>query len=532
MSAQGAPPEPKTSVEMFEYRRQTDPHAVLLLTPDGEGRTYDELGERAEHLAVEMHKRGVRRDDVVGLYLGNEPNWVVAILACWRCGCTFAACGSVSPTAEAERRFALVQPRLVLTYEGVVLGSSWPVVVLTREGVVVLDTGRAEESMAEEGILDPVDLDPSDMAAIFFTSGTVGEAKATIHTHGRLAANARATAAAYAGTASFRRRVRPAERPPAVSFSPFGHLAAVGRLIFRIYVGRSLLIVPRFDVSILSQLAKRYSLDTLQLAPAMVHALAHTTEDIDLGSLRYVTSGTAPLPVATRDAFEERYGVPVLQAYGSTEGAVTARERYEDVRAGHRGPGSVGRVDEDCPVRIVDPSGEDVAVGQDGEIIGRPDLSRTSRYIDAEGGSSLPLDSEGWYHTGDIGRIDEYGILYITGRIKEMFVVGGFNVFPVEIEEALRASTLVSDAVVVSVADERLGEVPVAGIVWRDATCRGSRFDRGIAQLATELREQLAPYKVPRHWLSLAAVPLNANGKVDRREVGRIAAAEIRKEVL
>jgi acyl-CoA synthetase (AMP-forming)/AMP-acid ligase II len=515
-------------MEMFEYRRLYDPQAVLLLTPDGVGRTYAELAERVECLAIELYRRGVRQGDVVGLYLGNEPNWVVAVLACWRCGCTFAACGSVSPTAEAERRFAVVQPRLVLTYEGAELGSSWPVVALTSEGDV-LDAGGAQPSTGDVP-LDPVDLDPSDMAAIFFTSGTVGEAKATLHTHDRLVGNARATAAAYAGTANFRPRVRPAERPPSVSFSPFGHLAAVGRLIFRIYVGRSLLIVPRFDVSVLSQLAKRYPLDTLQLAPAMVHALAYTPEAIDLGSLRYVTSGTAPLPVATRNAFEERYGVPVLQAYGSTEGAVTARERYDDVRAGRRGPGSVGRVDEDCPVRIVDPKGKDVALGQDGEIIGRPDLSRTSRYFAAGGESSLPVDPEGWYHTGDVGHFDENGILYITGRIKEMFVVGGFNVFPAEIEDALRASPLVSDAVVVSVADDRLGEVPVAGIVWRETTCRSSAFERSIAQLATELREQLAPYKVPRHWLTLTAVPLNGNGKVDRKEVASIAAVNITKE--
>ena len=522
--------ELRTAAEMFEYRRQSDPDAVLLITPDGVGRTYSELGDRAEYLAVEMHKRGVRRGDVIGLYLDNEPNWVVAVLACWRCGGSFAACGAVSPKSEAERRFALVRPKLVLAYEGAEVGPPWPVVTLTSEGEVV-DRGEVDMDVDEpDEALEPLLLSPDDAAAIFFTSGTVGEAKATIHSHGRLVGNARATAAVYAGSASFRRGVRSPERPPAISFSPFGHLAGVGRLIFRIYVGRALLLVRRFDVSVLVQLAQRYDLDTLQLAPAMVHALAFTDEEVRLGSLKYVTSGTAPLPVATRDAFERRYSVPVLQAYGSTEGAVTARERYDDVRAGRRGPGSVGRVDEDCPVRIVDPNGKDVPVGHDGEIIGRPDLSRTSQYFDAEGQSSLPLDSEGWYHTGDIGRLDEHGILYITGRLKEMFVIGGFNVFPAEIEDALRASALVSDAVVISVPDDRLGEVPVAAIVWRDASCRESRFESAVSQLAKELREQLAPYKVPRHWLSLATVPLNANGKVDRREVEIVAATEMRRD--
>jgi acyl-CoA synthetase (AMP-forming)/AMP-acid ligase II len=288
--------------------------------------------------------------------------------------------------------------------------------------------------------------------------------------------------------------------------------------------------VPRFDVSIFRELASRYSLDTLQLAPAMLHALAFAPENIDLGSLKYVTSGTAPLPIATRDAFEQRYGVPVLQAYGSTEGAVTARERFDDVKVGRRGPGSVGRVDKDTPVRIVDPLGNDVPVGHDGEIIGRPDLSRSSRYLDAGGSTSLPLDSDGWYHTGDIGHFDEHGILYITGRLKEVFVVGGFNVFPVEIEDALRESPLVQDAVVVAMTDDRLGEVPVAGIVWQDGDRADLAFESATAQLTAELRQGLAPYKVPRSWFTLKTVPLNGNGKLDRHEAAKIAASILEME--
>ena len=160
----------------------------------------------------------------------------------------------------------------------------------------------------------------------------------------------------------------------------------------------------------------------------MVHTLAFTNEVVELGLLKYVTSGTAPLSIATRDAFERRYGVPVLQAYGSSEGCVTARERYEDVRAGRRGPGSVGRVD--GPVRIVDPAGKDVAVGEDGEIIGLPDVSASGGYLGADGVEPLPLDDDGWYHTGDIGHLDDHGILYVTGRLKEMLGRRGLQCLP------------------------------------------------------------------------------------------------------
>jgi acyl-CoA synthetase (AMP-forming)/AMP-acid ligase II len=510
---------PRTPVEMFAIRLADDPDAALLLTADGDVRSYRQIGARADRLADQLRARGAMPGDVVGLYLGNEPNWVVSALASWWCGCAIAACGTVSPRHEAERRFRLVAPRLVVAAESVGLSDEWPVLKVSSEGEQIAPV--SEHVDAEGGVAAwRVAPDPSSNAAIIFTSGTSGEPKATVHSHERLLSNAQATASAYAKHAGFRPRTAPPDRAPSVSFSPFGHLAAISRLMFRVYVGRSLLIVPRFDVTVLEEIAQRYPLDNLQLIPAMLHTLAFTDEVVELGSLKYVTSGTAPLSIATRDAFERRYGVHVLQAYGSSEGCVTARERNEDVRAGRRGPGSVGRVD--GPVRIVDPGGKDVAVGEDGEIIGLPDLSASGRYLSAEGGvESLPLDDDGWYHTGDLGYLDEHGILYVTGRLKEMLVVGGFNVFPAEIEDALRTSDLVRDAVVVSVPDERLGEIPVAGIVWTP----GAELDRETQahELATEIRLRVAPYKVPRQWFTLEKVPLNANGKVDRMRVRNLA---------
>jgi acyl-CoA synthetase (AMP-forming)/AMP-acid ligase II len=227
--------------------------------------------------------------------------------------------------------------------------------------------------------------------------------------------------------------------------------------------------------------------------------------------------------MATREAFERRYGVPVLQAYGSTEGGITALERYEDALAGRRGPGSVGRVPDGCPLRIVGPDGTDVAPGEEGEILGRP--ARAGRYLTEAGTESLPVDADGWYHTGDVGRLDEHGILYVTGRLKEMMIVGGFNVFPAEVEDALRQSALVRDAVVVPMPDDRLGEVPVAGVVWSGAG--PADVEARTAALAAECRHLLAAYKVPRQWFTLEEVPLTGNGKLDRRRAAELGAAQL-----
>ena len=225
--------------------------------------------------------------------------------------------------------------------------------------------------------------------------------------------------------------------------------------------------------------------------------------------MKYVTSGTAPLTIATRERFEARYGVPVMQAYGMTEVGAVAQERYDDVVAGRRGPGSVGRIATgvDVQIRQLDddrPDGE-------GEILVRTDETSTE-FI---GGAPVPVDDDGWFATGDVGRIDD-GILYITGRVQEKIIVGGFNVYPAEVEDVARRSPVVRDAVVVGLPDDRLGEVPVAGIVWAGAPAE--------AALLEELRANLAAYKVPRAFFPLDAVPLTPRDKVDRRRAAELAA--------
>jgi long-chain acyl-CoA synthetase len=244
----------------------------------------------------------------------------------------------------------------------------------------------------------------------------------------------------------------------------------------------------------------------------MIHMLTASDEQLDLNSVKYVTSGTAPLPTDTRERFETRYGVPVMQAYGMTELGAVAQERYDDVIAGRRGPGSVGRIASGVEVRIrhLDddrPSGE-------GEILVRTEEA-SKTFI---GGEPVPTDAAGWFATGDVGCIDD-GILYITGRVQEKMIVGGFNVYPAEVEDAARRSALVRDAIVVALPDERLGEVPVAGIVWADVP--------NEARFLEEMRSHLAHYKVPRALFSMDAVPLTSRDKVDRRRASELAHAAL-----
>ena len=503
---------------MFEWRVRHDPDAPFLVRVDGAAQSYAELAGRAAALAAVLDGRGVRRGDVVGVYLGNDRAWVVAMLACWRLGATAACCADMLPAAEAAGRFQLTGAKHVIARE-------WPD---AGERTIIVDAEGAVEGAPSPHLGDIPEpkahlLTPGSPAVILFTSGSTGQAKPVWRPHSALAEGSRMTAGAYAKVAGFRPRTAPLTHPPAVNFSPFGHSAALGRVLFRIYVGRRLILIPKFTIDAVEQLARNYEVDTLQLAPAMIHDLAYTERDIRFRNLKYVNSGTAPLPISTRDRFEARYGVPVLQAYGSTEGAVMSLEHYDDVIAGRRGPGSVGRISSATPHRIVDAQGKDVAPGEIGELVGR--------MATAEGAEPNPgVDAEGWFHTGDLARIDEHGILYICGRIKEMMIVGGFNVYPGEVEEALRTSPDIRDAVVVPMPESRLGEVPVAGVVWAEDLA-GPAAEEAWRRVTGAVRGLLEPYKTPRRWFTLAAIPLNANGKVDRKEALALATEALRDPV-
>ena len=191
-----------------------------------------------------------------------------------------------------------------------------------------------------------------DVAVVIFTSATTGFPKGITHTHGDLVAAARRVAAATHATAITGPTPAPTHLPPGVVFNPFGHMAGYSRLAFRMWIGRPMVIVPRFTVATAKALLERFPMDSLQLTPTMIHMLADSDVTLDLAGVKYVTSGTAPLSVDTRDRFENRFGLPVMQAYGMTEIGAVAQERYEDVLAGRRGPGSVGRMAVGVEVKI------------------------------------------------------------------------------------------------------------------------------------------------------------------------------------
>ena len=507
--------EPTSLLDIALRRADCDPTTPFLLTIDGPESdgirtvTYGEAVERAHTLGVELVDRGVADGGRVGCYLSNSTSWVVSSLAVWMTGATVAAVGTLVPGPEAVTLFDLAEVDTVVALDGapVLPGRD---VVQVDEGGELVATKRGLGSPSSTGVLPGTDA----LALAIFTSGTTGRPKGITHSHADLIAAARRVAAAYAQTSGYRPAPAPSHLPPGVIFNPFGHMAGYSRLAFRMWIGRPTVIVPRFTEGAARLLLDRFEMDTLQLTPTMIHMLTTAEPPLDLRSVRYVTSGTAPLSIATRERFEARYRVPVMQAYGMSEVGAVSQERYDDVVAGRRGPGSVGRLAEGVEVAIRPLDADRPA--DEGEILVRTD-ELAKEFL---GGAAVPVDDDGWFPTGDVGRLDD-GILYITGRVQEKIIVGGFNVYPAEVEDAARRSPLVADVVVVGLPDERLGERPVAGVVWAAA--------QDPTALLDELRGVLAPYKIPRAVFPIDAVPLTARDKVDRARATHLAAAALER---
>lgn len=510
MSGTRVPDDPTSLADIALRRTQHDPattylYAIDATVPDEVREvSYGQISDRSAALFAVLAEAGVAPGERIGCYLDNTPSWVVASLATWWAGCGVAAAGTLLPGREAAGLFEMAGVRVVI--------ASTDAPDLPNEFVVIrVDSDGIVSGAIPSGTIDPQDVtlpDPDALAVAIFTSGTTGKPKGVTHSHGDIVASARRVAAAYARNPGYRPEPAPSHLPPGVLFNPFGHMAGYSRLAFRMWIGRPTAIVSRFTVAAARAVLDRFPIDSLQLTPTMIQMLATADDEIDMSSVKYVTSGTAPLSVATREAFERRFEVPVMQAYGMSELGAVAQERFDDVVAGRRGPGSVGRLAKGVEIDIR-PLDDDRPDGE-GEIWVRTDEA-SDQYI---GGASLPVDADGWFQTGDVGRM-EGDILYITGRVQEKMIVGGFNVYPAEVEEVARLSSLVRDAVVVGIPDERLGERPVAGIVWTDEPDEDA--------LIQEMGENLSRYKVPRQLFAIEMVPLTSRDKIDRARAMEMA---------
>jgi long-chain acyl-CoA synthetase len=477
--------------ELLALRLTDDPDFPLIYVEDEGPWTVGRIALAARTYADALRSDGIGPGKRVIVRVGNDERFLVALVGTWLVGGAAVAVHPGVPDDEAIRI-------------GSMLDAATPEapdrVPLTGPSVSTLDVPR--------------DVAGTDEALVLMTSGSTGDPKGVVLTHGAGWANLRATVAA------FRSDTAPAahgdrDAPPNLVANPFSHTGGVVRLLFALYVGRRLVVLRKFDAAKTKALIDRHGINQLTLNPTMLRMLLDLPDGVDLGPVRYVSSGTAPLSPSLREKFETRFAVPVLQAYGQTEafGGI-AVESVKDVLSGRRRPNSVGRPLPGVEVEVVDASGSPVPTGVDGQIRVR---SASSMAGYAGSATAAPVDQHGWLHTGDAGHVDADGYLYVTGRLKSTIICGGFNIVPEELEATLERDDAVRSAVVVPIPDERLGEIPVALVEASDSA----------DAILERCRGRLVAYKRPRQLFVVDALPLLASGKVDRAAASRVAASQM-----
>ena len=360
-------------------------------------------------------------------------------------------------------------------------------------GVVTL----AELERADPGTI--VDRDEDDLAALLYTGGTTGRAKGVMLSHASLH---------YTGEAAYRSAHQPGVTR-ALATLPLSHAYGLLVTVSGLHASEPAftVLLRWFEPALFLEMVQGHSLQQSSLVPSMIQLLlACPLEDYDLSSLRYVTSGGAPLPESVERAFTRRLpGTRVRQGYGMTETAAL----ISSSPVGRERAGSVGLPVPGTEVEIRDGEGEALGPGEIGEVCVRsPGVMRG--YWRAPEATAHAIRG-GWLHTGDVGYLDASGYLFIVDRKKDLIIRGGFNVYPRDVEDALCEHPEVQMAGVVGGPSERHGEEVVAFV----SLAPGSTL--APEQLVAWAKERIGGYKYPREVRVVDAVPLTAVGKIDRK---------------
>ncbi|MBX3286803.1 MAG: FadD3 family acyl-CoA ligase [Actinobacteria bacterium] len=494
---------------------------------DGERRwTWRELGEAIDRAASAYLGAGIEVGDRVAIWAPNCAEWVVALLGLQSVGAVLVPLNTRYKGVEAADILRRSRARVLVTVDGfldthyvaMLDGHDLPhlehVVVLRSEpGDALPEPAVRWESFLELGAgvdaaaraARAAELTPDTTADLLFTSGTTGKPKGVICTNGQTLRTV-ATWANVVGLAETDRYV--AVNP---FFHSFGYKAGI---IAWLVTGGTLLPVPVFDVPEVMRLIAAERGTMLPGAPTLYQTILNHPDRaaLDSSSLRLAVTGAASVPVSLVEQMRDDLGFDtVITAYGLTEacGFATMCRRSDDAvtiatTSGRAMPG--------IEVQVVDDDGAVLPAGEPGEVVVRG-YNVMAGYFEDPDATAEAVDADGWLHTGDVGVMDERGYLRITDRKKDLFIVGGFNAYPAEIENLLLGHPRIAQVAVVGVPDERMGEVGAAFVV----PATGTTPDPD--EIVAWAREHMANFKVPRRVTVVDALPFNASGKVMKFEL-------------
>lgn len=482
--------------------------------------TYGDLRHASASFRGGLLEAGMTRGDRVAIICGNTFQFVVGYLAVVGAGMVAVPLNPLSPAPELERELRAIGAR------GAIVGPMGSAAVLASHasdlpdldllvGCPGVDLGQRGthtfETMLEGPPAPVVDVDDDTVAVLMFTSGTAGLPKAAMLTHANLEVNHR-QAIAHAPEGFL---------PDDIAYGvlPLFHIFGLNSVLgLSLKVGATVLLAQRFDPESLADAVEHQGVTIVVGPPTMWLALA-TLPDSHLGAfakVRMAMSGAAKLPDHVAELVANRLKLHLDEGYGLTEAAPGLLSSL-----GTDAPrGSVGRPLPGVEMRVVDAEGDDVLIGDAGEIIARGPNIFPGYWNDAEA-TRRALDEDGWLHTGDIAVVDDNGNISIIDRAKDLIIVSGFNVFPAEVETVLLTHPLVAGAAVTGVSHPHTDEAVKAFVVLvddSDGAVAGPGFEE--EELIAFCRTQLAAYKCPVKVDVVEALPTGLGGKIRRRELG------------
>jgi len=500
--------------------------------------TYADLAAAVERVSAAYLAAGVQSGDRIAVWVPNRHEFILAMLGAQNIGVAVIPLNTRFRGAEA--RLILARSRAVaLVVDNGFLDTDY-LTMLDGAGADEADSGgllaglehlrtvvnvgtvahpaatswkdflaAGEQVSAEEVAAAAKQVGPDTICDIIYTSGTTGVPKGVMSNHRQTLG----VADSWARRAALSTEDRYAIVNP--FFHTFGYKAG---FIASMTAGTTVYPLATFDPVGLMELIERERITVLPGAPTIFITLINHPRrtEFDLSSLRFSIAGAASVPETLFEQMRDVLGFDaVAQAYGLTECVVATQSRpNEDPRhiAETTGPAVSG-----IEIRVVGPDGADLPTGSDGEILLRGDNVMVG-YFEDPAATAAAIDPDGWLHTGDVGRLDEHGCLKITDRIKDMFTVGGFNVYPAEVENVLSGHPAVMESAVVGIDDERMGMVGRAFITLRPGTSVTAD------ELTAYCRERLANFKVPREFVFAESLPRNAAGKVLKKDLRETAA--------
>ncbi|MFK3820291.1 FadD3 family acyl-CoA ligase [Pseudomonas sp. NPDC089407] len=496
----------------------------VAIEEEGVAIAYRDLPDLALGVCRSLMAAGVQAGDRVAIWAPNCRDWVIAALGVHCAGAVLVPINTRMKGAEAADILQRSEAR-VLLMQGQFLGVDYPAMLqpwrpASLEQVVVFGAAPApaaadldwptfigngaavSETQARQRAAG---VGPRDLSDLLFTSGTTGKPKGVMSAHGQT-------------LRAFNEYVKaigllPGDRYLIINpfFHAFGYKAG---WLTCLLAGATILPHAVFDAEVVFQRIAAERISVLPGPPTLyLSMLAHPRlAETDLSSLRIAVTGSSTIPPVLIERMRVELGIRVVTtAYGLTEcgGLATMCNPDDpaDVVAG-----TSGRAIDDTEVSIRSALNQPVATGESGEICLRGFHVMRGYFNDPEA-TAQAIDADGWLHTGDIGNLDAAGNLQITDRLKDMFIVGGFNCYPAEIEAGLIQHPAIAQVAVIGVADERMGEVGCACVVLR----QGQQLD--ASALIAWARERMANYKVPRHVRFFQALPVNASNKVVKGEL-------------